>query len=253
MRLRQDSCRGSELKNFRRDLAVNTASTGEAWELAFGNHAISRRWQYFLSSTLFVERIHDGPVTCLSLTEDQMIIGGSSVGSITISCPSANERVATLRSAGSAGISTLCFNPSSHLLFAGSFAGHASCWDLRRTRKPVWETRVSPNVIRSIHHLQNDKRTLVMGGIDGVLRVADQQTGEVVSRYIIEGRSSSSSVPGGSGRLVERKKARRIAEDTRLDLMPKTSRPSISCVAVGMQKVVTTHPDNYVRVWKFDK
>ncbi|KAK3017296.1 hypothetical protein RJ639_006400 [Escallonia herrerae] len=151
------------------------------------------------------------------------------------------------------GISTLCFNPSSHLLFAGSFAGHASCWDLRRTRKPVWETRVSPNVIHSIHHLRNDTRTFVMGGIDGVLRVADQQTGEVVSRYIIEGRSSSSSVPGGSRRLVERKKARRIAENTRLDLMPRTSRPYINCVTVGMQKVVTTHPDNYVRVWKFDK
>ncbi|KAK2968264.1 hypothetical protein RJ640_027653 [Escallonia rubra] len=243
----------------------------------------ARVFDMYLKKWSQIIKIHDGPVTCLSLTEDQMIIGGSSVGSITVSCSSANERVATLRSYGSAGISTLCFNPSSHLLFAGSFAGHASCWDLRvssvnfltqnkptpivpggipcpdalgnsrRTRKPVWETRVSPNVIHSIHHLRNDTRTLVMGGIDGVLRVADQQTGEVVSRYIIEGRSSSSSVPGGSRRLVERKKAERIAEDTRLDLMPRTSRPSINCVAVGMQKVVTTHPDNYVRVWKFDK
>lgn len=205
----------------------------------------SRNWSQII-------KIHDGPVTCLSLSADQLIIGGSSIGSITVTCPSSNQRVATLKPIVPTGISTLCFNPYSHLLFAGSYAGHASCWDLRTKRRPVWETRVSPNVIHSINHQRNDTSALVVGGIDGVLRVVDQSTGEVLSRSIIDESSSKLNYAKGPFGFVEKKKARRISEDIRLDLMPKASRPSISCLAVGMQKVVTIHDDNFIRVWKFN-
>lgn len=50
-----------------------------------------------------VFRIQDGPVTCISLTDTQMIVGGSSIGSITVSDLSSAQRVATLKSFGSAG------------------------------------------------------------------------------------------------------------------------------------------------------
>lgn len=205
----------------------------------------SRKWSKIV-------KIHDGPVTCLSLSDDQIIVSGSSTGSITISDLSSDQRVATLRSFSSAGISTLCFNSSSPLLFSGSTAGQASCWDLR-TMRTLWHTRVSPNVIYSMHHLRNYTSTLVIGGIDGVLRIVDQNTGEVLSSCILDKNSSESIRPEASNKVATRKKGRRISEDTRLDLMPKAFRPSINCLAVGFQKVVTTHDDNYIRVWKFRK
>lgn len=131
--------------------------------------------------------MHCAPVTSLSLSEDQLIISGSSLGSIAIAGLSSDQRVATLRSTDCTGhiiclmypqflhmlfflcflpfffnpnwllswaiqlslmkickwllknfisskltgIKTLCYNPCSHLVFAGTTAGYASCWDLR--------------------------------------------------------------------------------------------------------------------------
>ncbi|KAA8515625.1 hypothetical protein F0562_018764 [Nyssa sinensis] len=195
-------------------------------------------------------KMHAGPVTCLSFGNDQLIVSGSSLGSITISGLSSDQRVASLRSTDIGGIRTLCFNPSSHLLFAGSTAGYASCWDLR-TMRTLWITRASPNVLYSMHHLRNDKSTLVVGGIDGVLRILDQDTGEVFSRCIMDESSRLSN--SSKDVVIERKKARRLSEDTRIDLITKTCRPPIRCLAVGMQKVVTTHNDKYIRMWKFSK
>ena len=51
--------------------------------------------------------------------------------------------------------------------------------------KSLWETRISSNVLYSLHHLRNDKLTLVVGVIDGVLRVFNQNTGEVLSSCVI--------------------------------------------------------------------
>ncbi|WOH04386.1 hypothetical protein DCAR_0623795 [Daucus carota subsp. sativus] len=202
----------------------------------------SRKWSKIV-------KIQDGPVTCISLSDSQMIVGGSSTGSITVSDLSSAQRVATLKSYGSAGISTLCVNPSSPLIFSGSTAGQAFCWDLR-TMRCLWRTRASPNVIYSMHHLRDHTSTLVMGGIDGVLRIVDEISGKVLSGCILD-QNTSGSVSTEASNKLSRKKGRRIAEDTKLDLMPKTSRPSINCLAVGFQKVVTTHDDNYIRVWKF--
>lgn len=117
--------------------------------------------------------------------------------------------------------------------------------------RTLWQTRVSPNVIYSMHHLRNYTSTLAIGGIDGVLRIVDQNTGEVLSSCILDKNGSESIRPEASNKVAMRKKGRRISEDTRLDLMPKAFRPSINCLAVGFQKVVTTHDDNYIRVWKF--
>ncbi|KAL7234471.1 hypothetical protein ACSBR1_017971 [Camellia fascicularis] len=198
-------------------------------------------------------RMHAGPVTCLGLSDDQLIVSGSSLGSVSLSDLSSDQRVAALRSTNSGGVRTLCFNPSSHLVFAGSTAGYVSCWDLR-TMRTLWNTRASPNVIYSMHHLRSDKSTLVVGGIDGVLRFLDQDSGEVFSRCIMnESSSSISNSSRDSYGVVLVKKARRLSEDIRIDLIPKTSRPSVRCLAVGMQKVVTTHNEKYIRVWKFNR
>lgn len=114
---------------------------------------------------------------------------------------------------------------------------------------------MSPNVVYSMHHLRNDTSTLVVGGIDGVLRIVDQVTGEVISRCIID--DSRTVLHRSTERFgtvqIESRKLKRLSEDDRIDLMPRASRPQITCLAVGMEKVVTTHNDKYIRVWKFRK
>ncbi|XP_015067619.1 F-box/WD-40 repeat-containing protein At3g52030 isoform X2 [Solanum pennellii] len=200
-------------------------------------------------------KMHQGPVSCLAFTDDQLLVSGSSLGTLSLSDLSSDQRVVQLGSTYSAGVKTLCFNPNSYMVFAGSTAGNVSCWDLRNTTRTVWETRVSPNVIYSMHHLRNDTSTLVVGGIDGVLRTVDQVTGEVISRCIMDDSTTvlhRSTERFGSVQ-IESRKVKRLSEDDRIDLMTRTSKPQITCLAVGMEKVVTTHNDKYIRIWKFSK
>ncbi|TKY49626.1 F-box/WD-40 repeat-containing protein [Spatholobus suberectus] len=82
-------------------------------------------------------RMHSAPIRCLCLSEDQLIVSGSTSGSITISDPSSVQLVATLRSSDVRGIRTLCFNPFSQLLFAGSAVGCTYCWDPRYASNKV--------------------------------------------------------------------------------------------------------------------
>ncbi|CAM8963964.1 unnamed protein product [Rhodiola kirilowii] len=192
-------------------------------------------------------RMHASSLTCLALSEDQLILSGSSLGGVTISGLSSDQRVATLKSSGSAGIKTLYFNPCWHLVFVGTTAGHVLCWDLRKM-KMLWETKASTNVIYTMQAMHSDKSTLAVGGIDGVLRLLDQNTGEILSRCIIEGKVSTSS---SSKVLSEMRRGRRISEDTQIDSIPRTFRPPITCLAVGMKKVVTAHGYKNIRVWKF--
>ncbi|KAI3995814.1 hypothetical protein MKX01_017601 [Papaver californicum] len=211
-------------------------------------------------------KMHNGPVTCMALTEDQLVVSGSSLGSIRVADLSSDQYVGSLKSAGSAGIKSLCYNPGSYSVFAGSTSGHAYCWDLR-TMKPLWEKKISPNVIYSIQHLRNDTSSLVVGGIDGVLRILNQDTGEVTSSYVVDkkgmfmGRASSSSSSLSSssssnysrGAFIEKKVARKLSGDvtTDIDRIPKDLRPPITCLAVGMKKVVTTHNNKFIRLWRF--
>nr|XP_027106970.1 F-box/WD-40 repeat-containing protein At3g52030-like [Coffea arabica] len=196
-------------------------------------------------------KMHPGPITCLSFSDDQLLISGSSLGSISMSDISSDQQVTTLKPLSSAGIKTLCFNPRSNLLFAGSTDGHASCWDIRTLRR-LWETRVSPNVLYSINHLRNDTSTLVIGGIDGIIRILDQDTGQVLSRCIVDDATGvSSRSKDRHHQIIETKKVRRLSEDVQVDRLPIAPRPPITCLAVGMQKVVTMNNDKCIRVWKF--
>lgn len=122
-----------------------------------------------------------------------------------------------------------------------------------RMMKQLWEVRVSPNLISSIQHMREDISILAMGGIDGVLRLVDPQNGDFLSNCIIYESSRKLNRSETSHSSVTRRKGLRVSEDARFDLMPRISRPPISCLAVGMQKVVTTHADGYIRVWKFNK
>lgn len=116
-----------------------------------------------------------------------------------------------------------------------------------RRMAALWETRVSPNVVYSLGHLMNDASSLVVGGIDGVLRVLDQKTGEVLSSYVME----EGAVSLGSSESIGRRRGRRLSEDDHLDRIQKTERPPITCLGVGMNKVVTTHIGKYIKVWRF--
>ncbi|KAJ4846968.1 hypothetical protein Tsubulata_043561 [Turnera subulata] len=193
-------------------------------------------------------RMHSEPVTCLSLSEDQLIVSGSSLGRIVVSGLLSHQEVATLKPTDSTGIKSLCFNPASFKLFAGAAGGYTSAWDLRMMRQ-LWKRRVSPNVIYSLQHLQNDTSTLVVGGIDGVLRVLDQNNGEVLSSYVIDSDTLSSS--SGHTQGIERKTGKKLPSDTQIDRLPRSARPPITCLAVGMKKVIATHNSKYVTVWKF--
>lgn len=64
---------------------------------------ISHAFMLFKMNTCLIGRIHDGPVSCLAVSDDQMIVGGSSIGSITVSDLSSDQRLATLKSFSTAG------------------------------------------------------------------------------------------------------------------------------------------------------
>uniref|UniRef100_A0A9I9DTN5 F-box/WD-40 repeat-containing protein n=1 Tax=Cucumis melo TaxID=3656 RepID=A0A9I9DTN5_CUCME len=193
-------------------------------------------------------RMLPGPVTCLCVNDDQLMFGGSLLGNIGVSGLRSDQRVVMLRSRNTVGIRTLCYNDSSRLVFAGSTAGHVYCWDLR-TMKSLWESRVSPNVIYSLQHLQNDRSSLAVGGIDGILRILDQNTGTVRSCCMMDSRLLSTH-QNGLG-TVEERRGKRLSDETPIDAIDRRNRPSITSLAVGMNKIVTTHNDKFIRLWKF--
>uniref|UniRef100_A0A803PA12 Uncharacterized protein n=1 Tax=Cannabis sativa TaxID=3483 RepID=A0A803PA12_CANSA len=96
--------------------------------------------------------------------------------------------------------------------------------------------------------MRNESSTLVVGGIDGILRVLNHNTGEVVSRTVLAGSISSSRDKNG---VVARTRGARLAEDIHIDSVLKIIRPPITCLAVGMKRIVTTHNSKFIRLWKF--
>lgn len=108
---------------------------------------------------------------------------------------------------------------------------------------------MSPSTVYSLGHMQNDEWTLVVGGIDGALHVLDQKTGKVLWSFVMD----HTVAPASSAGTVERRRGRKLSADdysSLIDSIPRTARLPITCLAVGMSKVVTTHGKN-VRVWKF--
>ncbi|XP_020528353.1 F-box/WD-40 repeat-containing protein At3g52030 isoform X3 [Amborella trichopoda] len=191
-------------------------------------------------------RMHHAPVTCLALTDDQLIVSGSSLGSVSVSDIVSGQDVASLRRSTATGISCLSVNPCSHYVFAGTTSGYAQCWDLRKHQQ-VWRTRVSPNVLYAMDHLPGDTFCLVVGGIDGVLRVVSANSGITLSAFIpgIDTRRDSDD------RLVKKFKAKRATEDDLLTI-PRHERPTITCLSVGMHKVATVHNDKHIMMWRFN-
>ncbi|CAN7080909.1 unnamed protein product [Brassica oleracea var. botrytis] len=196
-------------------------------------------------------RTHGGPITCLSLSDNQLFLSGSSLGRVTVSDPLLDQPVATLKSTITAGgIQTICFNQGSNLAFSGTTAGYVSCWDLRKMRR-VWENRVSPNVVYSIQQLKNDTSVMVAGGIDGVLRFVDQKSGRVLSSCIMDDKVST-VLRRQSQVVVEKRRGKRVSQDVEIDKIERKRRPQISCIAMGMKKVVTAHSGKFISVWKFN-
>lgn len=116
--------------------------------------------------------------------------------------------------------------------------------------RQLWGTRVSPNVVYSLQHMQNDTSTLAVGGIDGILRFLDQNQGNIISCCVREENLISTyQSPSGA---IQRMKGRRICQDAFIDNIPKSARPPITCLAVGMKKIVTTHNSRDIRMWKFN-
>ncbi|CAN6362485.1 unnamed protein product [Urochloa humidicola] len=197
-----------------------------------------------------IYRLHSSPVTCLTITDDQLILGGSTFGNIAIADQTSGQKIGVLKSAyAPLAIRSLSFSTNSHMIFAGSSAGYAHCWDLR-TLRPLWEPRVSPNVIYSAHHLPGDTAMLAVGGIDGVLRLISQRTGQII-RSIVVDADRPSEPTSRSRHQIEKKRVREVAPDARVDNMSTRLRPQITSLSVGMKKIVTTHGANYIRILKF--
>ncbi|KAH7682908.1 F-box domain-containing protein [Dioscorea alata] len=206
----------------------------------------ARIFDLYSGSCTRIIRMHSAPLTCIALTEDQLILGGSTYGHVAIADISSGERLGFLKSSISpTGMKTLFVNTSSYRVYAGSTSGYAHCWDLR-TLRPLWETRASPNVIYGVHHLANYSSSLAVGGLDGVLRILNQDTGEVLSSFVAD------AAPTRNDRdVVEVIKGRSLADDSNLDSIPRYRRPPITRLAVGMNKIVTTHGQKYIRMWRF--
>ncbi|KAL0890337.1 hypothetical protein Bca101_014320 [Brassica carinata] len=196
-------------------------------------------------------RTHGGPITCLSLSDNQLFLSGSSLGRVTVSDPLLDQPVATLKSNITAGgIQTICFNQGSNLAFSGTTAGYVSCWDIRKMRQ-LWENRVSPNVVYSIQQLRTDTSVMIAGGIDGVLRVIDQKSGRVLSSCIMDDKVSTVR-RRQTQVVVEKRRGKRVSQDIEIDKIERKNRPQISCIAMGMKKVVTAHSGKLISVWKFN-
>ncbi|KAM1018160.1 hypothetical protein ACFX2C_039815 [Malus domestica] len=94
--------------------------------------------------------------------------------------------------------------------------------------------------------MRNDASTLAVGGIDGVLRLLNQKTGEVISSCVLDGYLSSSS--RNTIGATQRMRGTRLSEDTPVESILSTRRAPITCLTVGMRKVITTHYDKYIRI-----
>ncbi|KAG0461083.1 hypothetical protein HPP92_021380 [Vanilla planifolia] len=195
--------------------------------------------------------MHGAPISCLALSEDQLVFGGSNFGTVAMADLSTGEQVFLLKSACSySALKCLCLN--SHLLFAGSIGGYAHCWDLR-TLKPLWERRVSPNVLYSMHHLANDTSTLAVAGLDGVLRIMDQSTGEVLSSLIMEPSVEPDGLSANGSGFNSIRKAKAVSTDVQIHSIPRLQRPPITSLAVGLRKIVTAHNETYLSMWRFNQ
>jgi len=98
--------------------------------------------------------------------------------------------------------------------------------------------------------LPGDTATLGVGGIDGVLRVICQRTGETI-RCLLVDADRPAEAASRSRQQIAKKPVRRIDPDAQVDSIPRRLRPQITSLSVGMKKIVTTHGENYIRVWKF--
>lgn len=115
----------------------------------------------------------------------------------------------------------------------------------------MWEHRVSPNVVYSIQQLRNDTSAIVAGGIDGVVRVIDQKNGRVLTRFIMDDKVST-TLRRNSQVVVEKRRGKRVSQDIEIDKIERKTRPQISCLAVGMKKIVTAHSGKFISVWKLN-
>eukprot|EP01018_Ginkgo_biloba_P029031 Gb_18393 [translate_table: standard] len=91
-----------------------------------------------------------------------------------------------------------------------------------------------------------DSSTLVLGGIDGVLRIIDANSGQILSSYVPNAKMNNIS-----DGMIAKCTASKVSSP--LDKIPKIMRRPITCVAVGMKKVVTTHNDKNIMLWTFQE
>ncbi|KAL6211011.1 hypothetical protein ACLB2K_016240 [Fragaria x ananassa] len=195
----------------------------------------ARVFDMYSSQCSHIIRMHDPevPVTCIGLSDE-----------------------AKLHMAGE--IKTLSYNPcgNDRTVFAGSRNEYVYSWDLR-TCGLLWETKVSQDAVCSMQHRRNDTTTLVVGGRDGVLHLLDQNTGNVVTEFILDtsycvlsSTKPASSSSGGCSRnmVIQGLRGRRTAPDANIVSIPA---PPITCLAVRIKRIITTHGKDYIRTWKF--
>ncbi|KAL6217812.1 hypothetical protein ACLB2K_011029 [Fragaria x ananassa] len=222
----------------------------------------ARVFDMYSSQCSHIIRMHDPevPVTCIGLSDEGsrlsiLAAGGSSITVSSVLTPD-HEFAAKLHMAGE--IKTLSYNPcgNERTVFAGSRNGYVYSWDLR-TCGLLWETKVSQDAVCSMQHRRKDATTLVVGGRDGVLHLLDQNTGNVITKFILDtsycvlsSTKPASSSSGGCSRnmVIQRLRGRRTAPDAKIVSIPA---PPITCLAVGMKRIITTHGNDYIRTWKF--
>jgi hypothetical protein len=98
--------------------------------------------------------------------------------------------------------------------------------------------------------LPGDTGTLAVGGIDGLLRLVCQRTGDTIQNLAVDADRPAESTYR-SRQQLEKKRVQKVDPDARPDNILRRLRPQITSLSVGMKKIVTTHGENYIRIWKF--
>ncbi|XP_062197359.1 F-box/WD-40 repeat-containing protein At3g52030-like [Phragmites australis] len=264
-----------------------------------------------------IYQLHSSPVTCLTITDDQLIVGGSTFGNVAIADQTSGQKLGVLKSAFAPlgkhstfrlianhkhgqlpfvddrlvlelliGENSACCKVGAMVEAQGSpmlkseFCSHAAPWRDEAVPEMVDELH-SPCFDVDVGGLES-KETMVVGGeaaedalmIDSVVAGGGMKKASIEAAQLPCCRSSllvQASEAGGSTTIrsmvvdadrpaestsrsrqqIEKKRVRQVAPDARLDNIPRRLRPQITSLSLGMKKIVTTHGENYIRVWKF--
>lgn len=126
----------------------------------------------------------------------------------------------------------------------------------------VWNVRIGPNSVTSLHSQFYDTTTLVVGSINGIVTILDTESGMILNQYVPRRSADHTKWDRGLGTTINMSPdgLMRVTVhehvgdcvDSSLQEIPRKNRPPILCLRTGMTNLVTTHPDGRIQLWTFN-